>query len=67
MKGVSKDLLRLEKTYFESGPNNQDSKEKTVLRLLEKPKKPDFTQLPRSERTFKKKKNDFLRIFFLKF
>lgn len=49
MKKTSKDLLRMEKTYFDSGPNVQDSKETVIMRMLEKPKKPDFKQLPKSE------------------
>ena len=39
----------MEKTYFDSGPNFQDSKDTVIMRMLEKPKKPDFKQLPKSE------------------
>ena len=47
----SKDLLRLEKDYFNKFGSN-DSKETIIKKLLEKPKKPEFKNFPRSERLY---------------
>lgn len=49
MKSASKDLLRLEKEYFSDLGPKHDSKENVITRMLQKPKKPDFSKLPKSE------------------